>query len=60
MGMIEIVVALCLQAEPAACRINRETHLGAATTCLMMDAENGGGTEIGWYRARFSCRWRVG
>ncbi|MGA0530366.1 hypothetical protein [Hansschlegelia sp. KR7-227] len=58
MGMIEIVVALCLQAEPSSCRISRERHPGAMTACVQSSAGDAL-SEPGWYRARYSCRWRT-
>jgi hypothetical protein len=58
MGVIEIVVALCLQAEPSSCRISRETHPGAVTSCLLADVVDDVAASPGWYRARYSCRWR--
>jgi hypothetical protein len=58
MGMIEIVVALCLQAEPAACRVTRERHRGSASACAKLDSIDGETASPGWYLARWSCRWR--
>ncbi|RXF75331.1 hypothetical protein [Hansschlegelia zhihuaiae] len=58
MGVIEIVVALCLQAEPANCRISREKHAGGVTACLVADIVDSVTATPGWYRARYSCRWR--
>ncbi|GBD48084.1 hypothetical protein [Methylopila sp. Yamaguchi] len=57
MGMVELIVALCLQAEPGACRITRTRGMGSLTTCAAMDAD-GGERPRGWYVARWTCRWR--
>lgn len=58
MGMIELVVAMCLQAEPAACRITRTQLVGAMTACASVDSDGSNGREPGWYVARWTCRWR--
>ena len=56
MGIAEIVVALCLQAEPGACRITRERFIGGMTACAVReDAE---APPPGWFVARWTCRWR--
>ncbi|MFD1702359.1 MULTISPECIES: hypothetical protein [Methylopila] len=56
MGMIELVVAMCLQAEPAACRITRTALVGSPNSCASADSESV--REPGWYMARWTCRWR--
>lgn len=58
MGMIELVVAMCLQAEPSACKISRTALVGAINACAMADSDGAVEREPGWYVARWTCRWR--
>ncbi|MDR4308353.1 hypothetical protein IHQ68_17175 [Chelatococcus sambhunathii] len=60
MGAIEIVMVLCLQAEPAACRVTREVQAAPLTACIVREGGDGPVPDRNWYVARYSCRWRAG
>ncbi len=57
MGIAELIVAICLQAEPSACRIFHRRQPGATGCAVIEEAEDLLAT-AGWYRARWTCRWR--
>lgn len=57
MGVAELVVAICLQAEPAACRIFHHRQASAVNGCAVVD-DDSLRVEPGWYLARWTCRWR--
>lgn len=56
MGVAEMIVAICLQAEPSACRITRERLSGGFMVCAIH--EDSEPVATGWYLARWTCRWR--
>lgn len=57
MGIAELVVAICLQAEPSACKVFHHRLPSALTGCAVVDDEDLA-VEPGWYLARWTCRWR--
>ncbi|HEY0293459.1 MAG TPA: hypothetical protein VGC51_14185 [Hansschlegelia sp.] len=59
MGVAELIVAICLQAEPGACRVFHRNSPSALNGCALAEEASGALTvEPGWYLARWSCRWR--
>lgn len=57
MGVAELIVAICLQAEPGACRIFHRQQPGA-NGCAVIQEVDDLLARPGWYRARWTCRWR--
>lgn len=57
MGIAELVVAICLQAEPGACKIFHQRQPGSANGCAVVE-DDSLHVEPGWYLARWTCRWR--
>lgn len=56
MGIAELIVAICLQAVPRACRITRDHIVGGLTSCVVREEPQA--PAPGWYLARSTCRWR--
>jgi|GEM_PF-6429377 len=57
MGIAELIVAVCLQAEPAACRVQHRQAF-AANGCALIEDISDLAAPPGWYLARWTCRWR--
>ena len=57
MGIAELIVAVCLQAEPAACRVHHRQS-AAINGCAVVEDISGLAAPPGWYVARWTCRWR--
>ena len=58
MGVVELIVALCLQAEPGACRVERRQQPAPFTACVVAEEVRELAPPPGWYLARWTCRWR--
>ncbi len=58
MGVAELIVAICLQAEPAACRVYHHREQAALTGCAIVDEADDLAIQPGWYLARWTCRWK--
>lgn len=59
MGVAELVVAICLQAEPSSCKIFHHRQPGALNGCAVVENVDDDLTVgPGWYLARWTCKWR--
>jgi hypothetical protein len=58
MGMAELVVAICLQAEPSNCRVFHQRQASALSGCAVVEDNDELTVKPGWYLARWTCRWR--
>ncbi len=58
MGVAELVVAICLQAEPSSCRIFHQRQPAALSGCAVVEENDELTVEPGWYLARWTCKWR--
>lgn len=58
MGVAELVVAICLQAEPSSCRIFHQRSPSATNGCAIVEDHEAVTVQEGWYLARWTCRWR--
>lgn len=58
MGVAELVVAICLQAEPSACRVFHHSEPAAFKGCAMVEDNDDLIVQPGWYLARWTCKWR--
>lgn len=58
MGVAELVVAICLQAEPSACRIFHHRSPSAMQGCAIVEDVDPVTVEPGWYLARWTCKWK--
>ncbi|MFJ5488631.1 hypothetical protein ACIKTA_13955 [Hansschlegelia beijingensis] len=57
MGIAELIVAVCLQAEPAACMVHHRQSAAINGGAVVEDI-NDLAVPPGWYVARWTCRWR--
>lgn len=58
MGFAELVVAICLQAEPSSCRIFHQRQQGHSAGCAVVDNADELAIGPGWYLARWTCKLR--
>lgn len=58
MGVAELIVAICLQAEPGACKVFHQRQASAMNGCAIVEDPDTVTVEPGWYLARWTCRWR--
>ena len=58
MGIAELIVALCLQAEPGACRIVHRQQPAPISGCAIIEEPEELTPPPGYYLARWTCRWR--
>jgi hypothetical protein len=58
MGVAELIVALCLQAEPSSCRIIHRRQIAPMTGCAVIEDAEEAAPRLEEYRARLTCGWR--